>query len=217
MTSLIPKYITFDLDGTLVDSGPTVLKIINCLRGQLFKNPLELVNLFPVLSMGGEDMIRLAIGLTDPQDISKYLKLFRSEYGQDTLKDEYLYEWVPPVLNWLKEIGVPMAICTNKPKILAQKTLKRHLIDHFFDIVIDGDDVESKKPDPEGIHKIMKAASVLKSQMIYVGDSRVDQVACENAGVRFIWHDSGSDDGINKENMYNKFSNYEQFKLIFLE
>ncbi|NQW58024.1 MAG: hypothetical protein HQ456_04870, partial [Polynucleobacter sp.] len=87
------------MDGTIVDSAKTVLRILNEIRLALRLSPIFLQQIIPFLSKGGEDLIAVAIG--DDPNVSKHLKLFRDLYFSDTLAEEVLY---PGVLDFLEHL-----------------------------------------------------------------------------------------------------------------
>jgi phosphoglycolate phosphatase len=216
MKEFLTQILIFDLDGTLVDSSNTVLEILNGIRYELKKNIFKLEDVVPILSLGGEDMIKFTIENNNDADIKQYLEIFRIRYNQHSLKHEKLYPFVFHTLAQLRDIGIPLAICTNKPKNIVQKVLIKHSIYNFFDIIIDGNDVKQKKPNPEGLQMILNYKSISAKNAVFVGDSRVDQNAANKIKIPFIWHESGYDDGVDTDNIFKKFKHWNQFKSIFL-
>ena len=206
------KLVIFDLDGTLVDSGRTVLGLLNNIRGSLKMTPLEFENVAPILSLGGAEMIKAIIGSQEPSKIQYYLTRFRDEYFQHQLEDEQLFSWVLPILEYLSELNIHLAICTNKPKKLTKKVLCRHKITHFFSIIIDGDDVVNKKPDPEGLEIILSKTLIPCNKAILIGDSRVDQVAANALSMPFILHRQGYNDGIDMSLIKNSFASCNELR-----
>ena len=138
----IVKLVIFDLDGTLVDSDKTVMKILNTIREDLTLPALKIKNISSSLSLGGEEMIKKIIG--NDVDTKKYLGIFRQRYLEDSLNKENLFDGVINYLKHLKSKNIQMAVFTNKPKDLTNKTLKRHKIYDFFNYIVTSDDVEFK-------------------------------------------------------------------------
>lgn len=212
MGALTPQIIIFDLDGTLVDSGRTILGLLNNIRRSLKMDPLEFENVTPILSLGGAEMIKAAIGSEVPSKIQYYLTCFRDDYAQHQLEDEQLFSWVLPTLEYLSELTIPLAICTNKPKKLTKKILYRHKINHYFSMVIDGDDVVNKKPDPEGLEIILSKTLIPCNKAILIGDSRVDQFAARALSIPFIWHRKGYNDGVDFSLIKNSFASSKELR-----
>ena len=200
------KLIIFDLDGTLVDSDQTVIKILNTIRADLRLSPLKLKDIVFFLSMGGEDMIKKTI--ESKKDVKKYLAIFRQRYLEDSLSNEALFDGVINYLNHLKRKKIDMAIFTNKPKDLTNKTLKRHHIYDYFKYIVTSEDVSFKKPSPDGIYKLIEMSSIAKENVIMIGDSELDQKAASLASIDFIYHNVSSNAGIQNIKNINVFDNF---------
>ncbi len=200
------KLVIFDLDGTIVDSDKTVVRILNTIRKDLELPPIKFKDISFLLSLGGEKMIHQII--ESKKDLKKYLKIFRDRYLDDSLCNEKLFDGAINYLNYLKDKGIVMAIFTNKPKDLTNKTLKRHQIENFFKYVVTSDDVILKKPNPEGIHKIIKMSKFSEENTIMIGDSMLDLQAANLASIPFFYHDVLSKQEVLDSNDFKKFNNF---------
>ena len=180
------KLVIFDLDGTLVDSDKTVIRLLNTIRKDLNLTALKLKDISFYLSLGGEEMIKKTIA--SDIDTKKYLSIFRQRYLEDSLDNENLFDGVVNYLNYLKAKRIQMAVFTNKPKDLAYKTLKKHNIYNFFNYIITSDDVKFKKPSPDGCYKIIKLSSIPPENIIMIGDSELDQKTASLASIKFMHH-----------------------------
>ena len=202
----ISKLVVFDLDGTLVDSDKTVIRILNTLRKDLNLSSLDKKDVHLLLSLGGDEMIKKVI--ESEEGVEKYLKIFRKRYLEDPLIDEQLFDGVVNYLNHLDNKGIKMAILTNKPKNLTIKTLKRHKIYNFFKYVVTGDDVILKKPSSEGLEKLIKVSSISPKNTIMVGDSIFDFKAANLLSIPFFYHDVSSNQEIINSKEAKKFNNF---------
>ena len=202
----IVKLVVFDLDGTLVDSDKTVIRILNTIRKDLNLPFLYQKDINFLLSLGGEEMIQEIIGTQN--DAKKYLKIFRKRYLEDPLINEQLFDGVINYLNYLKNKDIKMAIFTNKPKNLTIKTLKRHKIDNFFRYIITGDDVILKKPASEGLENLIKMSLIPPKNIIMIGDSILDLKAANLLSIPFFYHDVSSNQEIVKSKKVKIFNNF---------
>jgi HAD superfamily hydrolase (TIGR01509 family) len=101
-----------------------------------------------------------------------FLKFMRMEPG------------LVPLLETLRH-RFKTAVATNRTDTIAHVLADNH-IDHLFDIVVCALDVRFPKPHPEALVKVADHFSVAPDEMIYVGDSRVDEMAAKAAGIPFV-------------------------------
>ncbi len=205
----------FDLDGTLVDSAPTVLGIINKLRCQRQLPSIFLNDVYPHLSTGGSQLIEKFVIAAD--SVEKKLEHFRTLYKEHTLEGELLYPGVIEFVRTLKQAGCRLAICSNKPTYLVDKVLRHHGLSAKFDMVIGSSDVIVSKPDPEGLRKILNYFEQSPSRTVMIGDSKSDQQAAARAGVAFYHHKQGYDDGVVSETAVRQFDHYSDLTRLFNE
>ena len=82
-----------------------------------------------------------------------------------------------------------MALCTNKPAAPLWPTLKAAGIEDAFDVVLAGDMLEKRKPDPLPVHHILSELNA--ETCLYVGDSETDAETARRAGVPFMLFTEG--------------------------
>jgi len=200
------KLVIFDLDGTIVDSGKTVLRLLNAIRRQLNISVIEFSEISKALSLGGRHLIEAALGPT--VNSQEYLQHFRALYLNDSLVGEELYPGFLDYLHALKKNNIKTAICSNKPSQLVEKVMIHHKIDQYFEFILADNGLLPKKPSPEGLLQILNWAQIDPKHAILIGDSRIDQLAASSAGVQFAFHLAGYDDGVWIDNTNICFNNY---------
>ena len=205
----------FDLDGTLVDSAPTVLGIINKLRCERQLHSIFLSDVYPHLSTGGSQLIEKFVNAAD--SVEKTLEHFRTLYNEHTLDGELLYPGVIEFVYTLKQAGCRLAICSNKPTYLVDKVLRRHGLSANFDMVVGSSDVAASKPDPEGLQKILVYFGRSPTKTVMIGDSKSDQQAAARAGIPFYHHKQGYDDGVESDSVAKQFDHYSDLTRLFNE
>lgn len=207
------KAILFDLDGTLVNSAPTVLEIINLLRSQCNQTKLQInPSIEETISLGGREMI---INLISKDNVDKNLNAFRVMYEDYDLTHERLFDGVKELLKAMRQ-KYTLAVLTNKPKLLVNKTLIHHHIESFFDCLVCREDVLEKKPDPEGFNLILKILNLIKDEVIYVGDSFVDLQLAKSLQVEFFLYNRLKINQLRKDSQfyYQEFDSFVDLKKI---
>lgn len=86
----------------------------------------------------------------------------------------------------LRERGLKLAVVTNKEGRYTATVLTAHHLTPFFDLVISGDTLPTKKPDPAGIEQCLAQFNVARDRALFVGDSSIDVATARNAGV-MVW------------------------------
>ena len=192
--------ILFDLDGTLADTAPDLMKAHNHVMkkfGYTSRNIDEIRNL---AGRGAAVMIGRSIWksarkeitkITD-EDIKKNMtKEFINYYKHNLVVDSRLIEGVYDFLNWCKKNNISMAVCTNKQENLAVEFLKKIKIYNFFEYVAGGNTFDYCKPDPRHITNIVEIIGGDLKKTIMIGDSENDAEAAKSAGVPMILLEDG--------------------------
>ena len=191
MTQAPILLVMFDLDGTLVDSVPDLAWASD--------RTLEDLN----LPLVGVDKTRDYVGnglyvlikriLTQEIDgepdkalYDKALPIFWEYYGGNVCQFSLLYDGVKEALDTLKADGIKLACVTNKAEEFTTILLKHLGLDTYFEIMVGGDTLEKKKPDPMQLLYVAEAVGVPIENCLMVGDSRHDIAAARAAGMRVV-------------------------------
>lgn len=118
------------------------------------------------------------------------------------------FDNVPATLDYFLANGFRLAVCTNKPEAIAKQILRDLNMDSYFAVVIGGDSLTVRKPDPAPLHAAIDQACA--STAIYVGDSEVDSETAQHADVPFMLFTEGyrraSIDEIQHQAAFSDFS-----------
>lgn len=195
------KLVVYDLDGTLIDSAPATVMLLNQLRSSLGLTALLKEEFIPWLSLGGLGLISKSLNLSTEEDSKFYLNEFRRRavtlHGSSTP----LYKNVMLALSFLKGHDIKLAICTNKASKLTNKVIQDLRVDHFFDVVVAGDEVPNPKPHPAHLLACINRLNIPIKDVIFVGDSTVDQQTAIASNVEFAFYQKGYDDGVVNVNL----------------
>jgi 2-phosphoglycolate phosphatase len=207
------KLIVYDLDGTLIDSAKNIIELINKIRKDLKKCNLDKEKLIPWISVGGESMIKNMLEITD-DEVLYFLNKFRKDYYETKTSIQTLYPEVEKTLKTLS-LNYYLAICTNKPRLLAEKVMKETKIDKHFSFMCAGDDLKTKKPHKNNLINCIDFFSVESEEVMLVGDSSIDQILAKSCQVDFVHYTQGYNDGVKKSNSMKIINNhYEILKII---
>jgi HAD superfamily hydrolase (TIGR01509 family) len=88
-------------------------------------------------------------------------------------------------LEKLKEKGILRAINTNRTTSM-KYIMEKYDLWQYFEMVVTALDVKNPKPNPESIEKIIEAFKLKKEEIVFIGDSDVDQQTAKSSGIKFI-------------------------------
>jgi phosphoglycolate phosphatase len=189
---MTPNYsgIIFDLDGTLIDSAPVVAKVINEMRQQQAMDALTIDCYRAWSSEGGAVLLGNAFGIP-PKDAEQLVPEFRKRYFDLPTPVNSIYPGVIEMLRAFKSRNICLAICSNKPENLCKKVLNEVNLNSYFDVVVGGDTLIKRKPDPLPLKHIIKELKINPNQILYVGDSIIDKNTAMAAEIDFAFFSGG--------------------------
>lgn len=192
--------ILFDLDGTLADTVPDLAAAVDSMQARLG------------LPARGEDRVRLWVGngverlvqraLTDSLDATpdpdlqaSGMAAFMAAYAAQPCRDSRCYPGVDATLRRLHHRGYQLACVTNKPARFTRLLLEALGIEHYFRLVISGDTLSRRKPDPLPLRYAGEQFETTPSRMLMVGDSLTDVEAARAAGIDIVCVSYGYNQG----------------------
>ncbi len=193
------KLVLFDLDGTLIDTAPDLAHSMDLVMRELHlpTQGLKIVRRFIGHGVRRlvEDIVSTELeGKPAKATLDKALGAFNEHYREQLVQKSSLYPGVPECLQTLRSRGVKLACVTNKPKAFTEPLLQHFLIDGHFDLVLSGDSLQKKKPDPFPLVHACQRLAVEVADSIMVGDSSNDILAARNAGMRCMYMSYGYSD-----------------------
>ncbi|UWR21925.1 phosphoglycolate phosphatase [Sulfitobacter sp. S190] len=182
--------IVFDLDGTLIDSAPDIRGIANTLLAAEGAAALSLAETHSFIGNGVSVFVQHMVQARDlrPADAPRLETAFKAAYAQ-AHDLTTVYPGVTDALAMLRAAGHRLGVCTNKPLAPAQAALAHFGLAGNFDVVIGGDSLPQRKPDPAPLHAAFGALGT--GPTAYVGDSEVDARTAQAAEVRFALFTEG--------------------------
>lgn len=193
------KLVLFDLDGTLIDTAPDLAHSMDLVMRELHLPAQGLKKVRRFIGHGVrrlvEDIVSTELqGRPAQATLEKALSAFNEHYRGQLVQKSSLYPGVPECLQTLRSRGVKLACVTNKPKVFTEPLLEHFRIDRYFDLVLSGDSLRKKKPDPFPLVHACQQLAVEVADSIMVGDSSNDILAARNAGMRCLYVSYGYSD-----------------------
>lgn len=181
------RAVAFDLDGTLLDTLPDLADAGNAMLAELGR---PTVSEKSVRSFIGDGVARLVKRLLDgtrdgeppTEQFEQALEIFERHYREGLVRRTRLYPDVTEGLAALAAAGLKLACVTNKPEAFTRPLLAAHGLDRRLDLVIGGDTLPRKKPDPLPLRHCASVFGVDTTALLMIGDSANDVLAARAAG-----------------------------------
>ena len=195
--------ILFDLDGTLVDTAPDLLKAHNHVMKKFGYSTRNIDEIRNLVGKGAAVLIGRSIWgrakkefsrVTDEKTKNEMVKEFINFYGKNIVKDSKLIKGVLEFLKWAKSKNISMGVCTNKQEHLAIDLLKKIEIYDYFEYVAGGNTFEYCKPDPRHLTSIIEIMNGDIKKSLMIGDSENDADAAKSASIPMILLEDGYTD-----------------------
>jgi phosphoglycolate phosphatase len=177
----------FDLDGTLIDSKTDLANSINLMLVDLGRPQLDEAVVGGFVGDGVRVLVRRCLTATHPNheppndELHKRgIALMHQHYADEMLKTTRLYTHVAETLDSFKD---------KRKGVVTSKEVRFTgiLLDHFgiadrFDVIVGGDTVSARKPDPEPVREAIRLLGGSASEAVMIGDSENDINAGRGAG-----------------------------------
>ena len=172
--------VLFDLDGTLIDSGPMIVASMKHAASSVLGQdiPVEVL----AAAVGGPGLVAQMHAL-DQARVDELVAAYRAH--NEPLHDELEAFWeVVEVLPVLRGQGRRLGIVTAKRRATVRLAFDRlPQLEANFDVVITADDTERHKPSPDPLLTAVERLGIDPEKAAYVGDSPFDIRAAKAAGV----------------------------------
>lgn len=178
--------VLFDLDGTLVDSAVDLLNALNVVLAREGRDVLPLAAIRPVVSKGARAMLGVGFPDLDETQRESFLQPFLGQYELAVAEHSTPFDGIEDVLVAMEGEGVRWGIVTNKPLYLARGVVASMGWNARTAILLGGDSLPRKKPDPDQLFLACEQLGVSPGDCVYVGDDERDIVAARRAGMKSV-------------------------------
>lgn len=189
--------VLFDLDGTLIDTVDDIALAANRTLAELGRPVREVAQIRTFVGKGIPNLVTRCMteGATASQDqIAAAVAVFLRHYADVNGVHATVYPTVRETLAALRQMGIKLACVTNKAEAYTLPLLERVGLADFFEVVVSGDTLPVKKPDPAMLHHACEALGVRRALM--VGDSANDALAARAAGMPVLLVTYGYSEGV---------------------
>ncbi|MCB1761104.1 MAG: phosphoglycolate phosphatase [Gammaproteobacteria bacterium] len=195
-----PQLILIDLDGTLVDSVPDLAYCVDAMMERIGRQPWGETRVRDWVGNGVERLVRRALigqldGEPDEQEFDLAYPIFLDLYQHHNGERSALYPGVREGLAAFSGQGLRLGCVTNKAEQFTIPLLRALGIHDFFEIIISGDTLARKKPDPLPLLHAAGHFGVTPGDCLMLGDSVSDVKAARAAGFSIVCVDYGYNHG----------------------
>lgn len=184
---LAVKAVMIDLDGTLLDTAPDIAEAAQRMLRDLGMPPVDLAKIRSFIGNGIANLVKRALtgemhGKPDEALFARALPVFQKHYAEVLTLKTQPYPGVMAGMDALREAGIPLACITNKAEMFTLPLLERMGLKDYFALILSGDSLAKKKPDPLPLLHACEFFGCTPAQMLLIGDSTNDTQAARAAG-----------------------------------
>ncbi len=184
------RAVVFDLDGTLIDSRLDIAAAANHMLRRQGRDTQSVEQICRHVGNGARYLVAHVVGLAeDDPAVEPWLRTFLDYYTAHATEHTVLMADTRRVLDELSALS--LALCTNKPRATTDATLRGLALADCFQVVIAGDDLPTRKPDPGPLLHIAAALGIPAGEMVMVGDGPQDIQSGRAAGARTVGVEGG--------------------------
>jgi len=193
--------ILIDVDGTMVDSVPDLAYCVDELMKALDRPAHGEARVRNWVGNGVERLVRRALvgqldGEPPEEDFARAYPIFVELYAVNTSIRSRLYPGVREGIDWLKSQGYRLGCVTNKAARFTLPLLTDLGVRDDFELVVSGDTMPVKKPDPAPLLHAARYFGVAAGESLMVGDSVSDVRAARAAGFQIVCVSYGYNHGV---------------------
>jgi phosphoglycolate phosphatase len=181
------KVVLFDLDGTLLDTAPDLVAAANAMLIDLALDELDEQKIRNFIGGGIAALVKRTLAASlesepDAQIIGRAMPIFEKHYAKVMLNQTRPFAGVVEGLQAMRAQGLRLACVTNKAERFTRPLLNSTGLLDYFELVLSGDTVPKKKPDPLPLLHACAHFGVEPREMLLIGDSPFDTQAARAAG-----------------------------------
>lgn len=172
------RALVFDLDGTLADTVDDIHASVNLALAEFAMPQVGREKVIASVGGGVGKLIEQIVpdAAMRPRTQAKFIE----HYGAHLLDRTALYPGAREALEALR--GFALGVLSNKPEAMTTRIVAALGVAPFFAVVLGGDSLPVKKPDPSALTRTCERLGVAPGETMLVGDSRFDVQTAKGAG-----------------------------------
>ncbi len=195
------KAIAIDLDGTMLDTVSDLAIAVNMMLEKIGRAALDETLVRNFVGKGINNLVERSLagameGKPEAALYAKALPIYMECYAEVNGRHTTMYPQVREGLDALKSAGYPLACVTNKSERYTLPLLKQMKLDGYFQLVVAGDTLAKKKPDPLPLTHVVEKFGIAPADLLMIGDSLNDAEAARAAGCPIFCVGYGYNEGV---------------------
>ena len=177
--------VTFDLDGTLLDTIADLAEGCRLMLEEIGEQPRSQAEVHSFVGKGMAVLVERCLThghAPSAEKLHAAIESFKRHYAAVNGRSAQIYPGVLEGLQAWRASGLKMGVVTNKPGMFTETLLERMGMSDYFDIIVSGDTTAHKKPHPEPILHACRILGVRPDRNLHIGDSKNDIHAAHAAG-----------------------------------
>ncbi|MGL5363500.1 MAG: HAD family hydrolase [Bosea sp. (in: a-proteobacteria)] len=186
----LPPIVVFDLDGTLAETAPDIMRVLNVILVKEGLPALPVAKARDLVGAGARALLERGFRVhgreLSPERLETLFLDFLEIYAESPVADSHLFEGVAGAMKQLSAEGYLLAVCTNKPIRHTQLILDAFGVADQFAFVAGRDTFDFCKPDPRHLTETIRLAGGNPARAVMIGDSRTDISTAQAADIPVI-------------------------------
>lgn len=180
------RAVLFDLDGTLIDTAPDMVRVLADMIDDHGAEPLPYDTVRSVVSNGSLGLVSLAFPGAEGKGLLALRSEYLDRYGRDVCRESRLFPGLDDLLSALERHDRRWGIVTNKPARMTHSLLDALNLSARAACIVSGDTLPQRKPDPTPLIFASEQTGIGPAETVYVGDALRDIEAGRAAGMTTI-------------------------------
>ena len=177
------RAVLFDLDGTLVDTAPDMVDVLQSMQVDHNVEPVSFELGRAYVSNGALGLLRLGFPKANDEQIEGLRPEFLDRYAARIAARSAVFPGLDRLVDQLDATSLPWGVVTNKPGFLTEPLMLALQLAQRAACCVSGDTLPQRKPDPAPLHHACELAGIDAGTTLYIGDSSRDIAAGRAAGM----------------------------------